>query len=398
MAFEKTILPSGMIVISRQMQTGGLTYVVLGTRRGGEFFGPAELFHLLEHAFMPEYQRMVERYEVGAHASASRVTIAEFCAPEKKVWLRLSRIIKSFTNLSFSVMAKELGAIAVELNTDYDNPAIFVERLFLTACFPKSNIVRSFSEEFASIRSMFDKRTTRFYWQKFFDVSNLILSVVSEKLPHKKICAWIENNFPASKSHAPRLRRPPLGQPTATIAHPLVAVRPAIRNVYFVVGRPLPRLSEKTQAALEIGTTFFQGLINHKLRYRSGLVYDLSTDWVYDYLFGYWGLQGECEPKNFLYVVDIVERELKHFTISDRALRLCKEKILERKDALMTEPETSANALYDDAVDGVDFKASIAAIKSLSRSYVQRTCTKWFSPRKAVLVVMTSKPDIARPP
>lgn len=398
MQFEKTILPNGMIVATRQMQTNGLAYVVLGTKRGGEFFGPPELFHALEHALVPAYRQTVESHDVEARASASRVTIAEFWAPEKKIWRRLSHVITSFTNFSFSVMEKELGPIAVELNTDYDNPSVFVERLFRTACFPKSNIARPFTEEFASVRSMFDKRSTRFYWKKFFDVSNLILSVVSEHLTHEEICRWAENNFPASKSRVPRFRRPSLGYPSASMANPLVVERPAMRNIYFVVGKPLPRLSIKTQVALDIGITFFQGLINNKLRYRNGVVYDLSMDLMYDYLCGYWELCGECEPKNFQHVITTIERGLKHIVVSDRALHLCKAKLIEREEALIAGPETYTQALYHNIVDGIDAGAYVATVESISRSYIQRACAKWLSPRKAVLVILTSEPDIVKTP
>lgn len=400
MKFEKTILQSGLTVISRLMPTNGFTYAMMGTRRGGSFFGPPQLFHFLEHLIgLPFRQKRVIDHEEDASTSISRVIITEFSTPTQKFKKKLQEKILNFARPAFYAYKTERGALAVELGIRHDNPAVFLEKLFLMTCFPKSNIARPFSKEFENIRHTITPSILRFYWKKFFAPSNLILCVINEKECHEEICGLMDAHFVPVKAPKPRLRRPRLGLPTASISAPVVVIRPELCNVYFTMGRPLPILSLKTTAALEIGGGFFEHLINHKLRYQNGLIYTLSLDyWCPDYLFSYWGLNGECEPKNFQRMMEVILRELRLFSVSERALKRCKNVLLEKRKRIITEPSSCANALYDQEVDGIDFEAYSDAIASLTPSVVQHAFTKWFSPQKVVLTVLTANPDIITAP
>jgi len=389
---RKTILKDGLTVVTKQDTTNGFTHIVLGTRRGGSFFGPPELFHLLEHILSVPYRNAASGSVIDAETAVSRVTIAEVSVKERKFEKKLKAIVQDLRRPEFDALERERGAVLAELGEHHDDPETFLANQFYAACFPKSNLGRLLREDFDSVRHELTKELLVRYWRKFFAPSNLILSVVGEKLSHEKICEAARELFPAADAPKPRFKRPELGVPEATLDTPWVVVRPGLKNAYFALGKALPRLELKDRAVLKAVGELLTDRLNHVLRYRMGLAYGIQFDFSSTYLFNHWNIQGSCEAKHFPRVIATVRRELERFTIGERELKRKREELIESYERLASDPEGCAHLLYDLEVDGVSIGQYLAEFSRITLARVRATARSCFSSDGAVLVVVRSKP------
>lgn len=388
---HKTILENGLTVVTKQDKTNGFAHIVLGTRRGGSFFGPPEAFHLLEHILAIPYRDKASGADTDAETAVSRMTVAETSVKEKKFAQRFQVIVHDLRHPAWDALERERGAVLVELGGHHDDPEAFLAYQFYAACFPKSNLGRLLREDFESVRDQLTKAMLMRYWRKFFVPSNLILSVVSERLSHEEICEAARGLFPISDAPRPRFRRPVLGVPEATLDAPWVVVRPGIKNAYFAFGKALPRFPLKDRAVLKAVGELLEDQLNHVLRYKLGLVYGVKFTFSSTYLFNYWRIDGSCEAKYFPRVIAAVRRELRRFAVGERALGKKLELVFEGYEKLASDPEDCAQLLYDLEVDGVNVGHYIAEFLRITLPRARHLASRCFSPEGAVLVIVRSK-------
>ncbi|MDP3947515.1 MAG: pitrilysin family protein [bacterium] len=389
---QRTVLENGLTVVTKQDKTSGFAHIVLGTRRGGSFFGPPELFHLLEHILSVPYRNRASGADPDAETAVSRMTIAEVSVKERKFDKKLGAIVQDLRHPAFDALERERGAVLVELGEHHDDPEAFLANQFYAACFPKSNLGRFLHEDFESVRHHLTKAILVRYWRKFFVPSNLILSVVGEKLSHEKICEVARELFPASDAPQPRFKRPELGRSETTLDAPCVVVRPGLKNAYFALGKALPRFTLKDRAVLRAVGELLADRLNHALRYRMGLVYGIEFNFSNTYLFNHWYIAGSCEAKHFPRVIEAVRRELGRFTVSERALTKKRELIFEGYERIASDPEGCAYLLYDLEVDGVNLVQYLAEFTRITLKRARAVAARCFSPASTVLVIVRSKP------
>lgn len=389
---RRTVLGNGLMVVTKQDKTSGFAHIVLGTRRGGSFFGPPELFHLLEHILSVPYRDRSAGASIDAETAVSHVTVAEVSVKERKFGKKLAKIVHDLRRPAFDALERERGAVLVELGEHHDDPETFLANQFYAACFPQSNIGRLLREDFESVRHELTKPMLARYWRKFFVSSNLILSVVSERLTHEEICTKAEELFLASDAPQPRFRRPELGVPEASLDAPCIVVRPGLKNAYFALGKALPRFPLKDRAVLKAVGELFGDRLNHVLRYRMGLAYGIQFNFSSTYLFNHWHIEGSCEAKHFPRVIAVVRRELERFTLGERELIKKRSELFEGYERLASDPEGCAHLLYDLEVDGVSMGQYLAEFSRITLPRARAVARRCFSPDGAVLVVVRSKP------
>lgn len=389
---RRTVLKNGLTVVTKQDKTNGFAHIVLGTRRGGSFFGPPELFHLLEHILSVPYRKTSGGYIVDAETAVSRITVAEVNVKERRFGKNLEAIVYDMRHPAWNALEQERGAVLVELGEHHDDPETFLMNQFYAACFPQSNLVRLLREEFEGARRGLTKQVLMRYWRKFFVPSNLVLAVVAERLTHEEICEKAAALFPSSDARQPRFRRPELGTPEISFDAPCVVVRPGLKNAYFALGKALPHFPFEDRGVLKAVGELLGERLNHALRYRLGLAYSVVFGFSSTYLFNHWHVQGSCEAKHFPRVIAAVRRELERFTIGERELKRKRDEIFEDCERLASDPEECADLLYDLEVDGVSIGRYLAEFSRITLPRARRVARRFFSPAGTVLIVVRSKP------
>ena len=388
---ERTVLPSGMVILTKKMLSNGFASMVLGTKRGGSFFGPPELFHFLEHLLSVPYRTRSYVDDVDAGTTINSVVVAKTTIAQRKLIKKLRDIAHDINRPAFTALESERGAIITELGERFDDPDLFITNLFLEACFPKSNIARSNSEEFSSIRHHLTKSMLLKYARKFFVPSNLILAITGDSVLHSKICDEAQRLFTSDKP-APKFRRPPLGKPTGTVDNPQIVVRPGIKNSYFELGMPLRNFPMDQGLAFTLLGNLLENHLNHILRFRYGLVYGVKFQLVHNYLFSFWGLSGSCEPKNLRRVVELVCRELESFSVSEREVDSQKEFSFEMAVNFCSNPGRCADFMYDLELDGVDYPKTTEVLLRTNADSLRSLWRKHFSVDCVAMVILRSKP------
>ncbi len=392
LSYERTTLPNGLIVLTKRMKTHGLAYLVLGTRRGGSFFGPPELFHLLEHLLAVPYRGTASVDDVGAETSVTQVKAVVATVTERKFKKKFAKLVSQLREPRFDALERERRAVLVELGEHFDDPEVYLENLFLQTLYPKANVVQSFAEEFASVRDGLTKSLLLRYWRRYFVTANLILVVVSETLSHEEVCAQAADLFASKSAPRTRFRRPAVGVPEASFDAPFVTVRPGLRNAYFALGKAMQRFSSNESVILSVIGGLLEDRLNHALRYRRGLVYGVGFSFSASYLVNHWVLRGTCEAKRFDQVIALLRREIERFRVRPRDLERKKEALLEEYVDLISSPERSADFLYDLEVNGMNALKSLAALKRLDVKRAEALRKRYFAPEGTPLVILRSKP------
>jgi predicted Zn-dependent peptidase len=394
--YKRTKLPNGLTVITKQMETYGLAHIVLGTRLGGSFFGPPQLFHLLEHLFGVPYRHYVSLDDTRAETNITWLKAIVATVDEKRFFKKFSKMVANVKYPEFAFLEKERRAVLVELGEYYDDPQTYLQQMMLKALYPDSNVASSPADDFRSVRNELTKTLLLHYFKKFFVASNLILIVVSENLLHEEICAQAESLFESRGTTKAKFKKPKVVVPKATFDLPLVIARPGLNNVYFALGRAIEDIPQDDCAAPYVVGDLFKDHINHILRHRYGLVYDASFEYFNSYLMNFWGLQGSCEAKYFDKVLKILKREMQNFRINPRHLEIKKEEALSSYTDFISAPKSFANLLYVLEVNHTDASKTILHLLALDSENAEKVRRRYFTPDHTALVVICPKPDELR--
>lgn len=391
--YERTVIPSGVIVLSKKMPLpNNLAYVEVGTKRGGSFFGPPEVFHCIEHLTGPAFRGRLSDDAVDATTEVHRMTVAECHARESRLASKFLRIARDLKKPPLSGLQRELNAMIIEWGKHHDSPEAYLESIFLKQCFPKSNVARSPREEHVSLNNSITRAVIRHYWKKFLIPGNLISATITNKMSHQNICEKSEQAFSLlTNGRVPRFRRPTLGKPTASLKQPHIETRGWLKNAYFMVGAPIRHFPPHLEAAAGMMGNMFESYLNHLLRFRrGGLVYRVKFHFISNYMFSYFAISGECAKRNLDHVVAVIEEKFQSFSVGVVELEKAKTKIVEDWVDKFSNPNTYADQIYQAEVNGIDLKRAYAEMKNLSPAGVLRIWQKYFQSKDKVLVILRS--------
>jgi len=400
--FRKTILPSGLNVLSEEIEdfpTVSLGFWVnVGSR--DEASNEAGITHFIEHMLFKgtskrsalEIAKELDRLGGYSNAFTAR---EQTCFHAKVLPEDVPQILELLTDLLLNSrfaeedIEREKKVILQEIKTVEDSPEELVHELFGSFLWGESPLGRSILGEWETV-SAFTREDIVSFFERYYGPPNLYL-VATGKIDHEKLCDITEDYLKEIKLCFKSERRPP---------HPQSGFRVYTREleqVHFVLGVPTPGAKEEARYSALYLNTLLGGNMSSRLfqeiREKRGLAYT-----VYSFLSLY-------EDVGVLGIYAAVEREKLRETltiIAEEVANFCEGKFQEEEQRAAFDHLKSALLLSSDSLETrmtrlarneilfgryIPFEETLERLRTLPSSEITAFSKKIFGRQPALVVL-----------
>lgn len=402
---ERTVLPNGVVVLSRYLSDPDIVAISIGTRAGARFEDDATAgtTKFLEKLYLQGTTRrpgpeLVQRPLTIRGSGLSTLAGSEmvvFQAQARSVDLDVMLDVVSDVMLesiySQDRIENEARVILEELNARRANPNVYASDLFFPAIFGSHPLARSSAGDLENTPRL-TRDTLVGYRDRFIVGANTVIAVAGN-LPSDQAFAQIEKYFGRlPKGEA----APPSDVPWPTAKAQRIDERAGSAQARVIIGGPLPGLRHEDRFALSIANGVLGGSgfrLFREIRDKRGLSYDPAPSVMQFPDAGLWLAACGTDPVNVDTVIEIFERELGRLAtepLTDEELTNAKNYL---DGSLVVGLETfSAQAfqMVRDETYGVKVLSAAhrEGIQRVTADDVQRVAQTYIRPDAATLVVV----------
>jgi predicted Zn-dependent peptidase len=402
---ERSVLPNGIVVLSRYLPDPDIVAISIGARGGARFEDDetAGVAKFLEKLYVqgttrrpaPELIQRPITVRGGSLSTLAGSEMVTFQAQVRSVDLDVMLDVVSdiLLNSRFSQnrVENEARVILEELNARRANPNVYAADLFFPAVLGNHPLARSAAGDLENTPKLTPERIIG-YRDRYVVGRNTVIAVAGN-LPSDKAFAHVEQFFGALPAGEPA---PPSNVPPPPAAARRIDERAGSAQARVMMGGPLPGLRSEDRFPLTVANAVLGGSgfrLFREIRDLRGLSYDPAPGIVQFPDAGLWMGAAGTDPANVDTVIDLFEKEFRRLAdepISDEDLENAKNYL---DGSLVVGLETfSAQAAQ--VIRDETFGARILSsehregIQRVTAEDVQRVAREHLNPDSATIVVV----------
>ncbi len=405
---RRTVLPTGLTVLTRERPDTDTVSLMMGVRAGARDEDDATHggSHWLEHAHFlgtarrpggrPEIGGAIERVGGAMNATTSSESTRYFATvPAEEFGVALDVLSDQLLNSTFphEAFERERAVVFEELKTADDNPATRASREFLRLVFRASPLRRDAGGTIDTVRSI-PIVAILAHRDRHYVAGNMAFAAVGN-LQHGDAVAQIERAF-AGLSRGPRTPRPPVQEPVQTEPRRLL-LGEGERRAEVRLGWPVPGRNDAEWAPLVIlqdvlGATGRR--LTEEIRDRRAIATSVGPTYAAYSDAGYFAVAATTQPDRVDQVISLVLAEIERVhlgQVTGDDLETSVRAIAGRR-ALGDELNEAQAARVSSEVSGVlestaEFLARLRAVRPAD---VQRAAQTYLNLASYTLVVVRS--------
>ena len=402
---RKTVLPSGLIVLTERMEHVRSVAMGVWMRAGSRHEVPElnGISHFVEHmVFKGTKSRSAQRIarEVDAiggnlDAFTGKETVCfNVKVLDEHVPTALDVLSDLVLNPVFATedIARERGVILEEIKMDEDNPDTLVHEIFTQSFWKDHPLGKPILGTRETVRSFEQNTLVRFFEQRFL-AGNMVFSAAGN-LEHDSFVELVAKHFSALA---------PGAIPTDTVA-PTVTSRINLRNkksleqVQLCLGVPAPPVADESRYTTLVLNTLLGGGMSSRLfqtvREERGLVYAIYSDLNPYRDTGSLCVYAGTSSDRALQVIDLIMEEfrrLKTEPLAAEELRRAKDQL---KGNLLLSLESSMSRMSNLARQQMYFERFfgleefLAKVEEVNEEQVMAMATQLFQPEKVAVTLL----------
>lgn len=412
-AQAKTVLPSGMTVLTERMEHLRSATAGIWLKKGSRHEAPADngISHFIEHLVFKgtetrscrEIARAIDR--IGGMTDAS--TSKEFATFSVKVMdehlpQALDLLCDILTHPAFDPdeLENERKVIFEEIKSSQDNPEDFIGELYYEKYFAGHPLGRSILGTADSVKAISRERAVDFFRESYVPW-NLTVSAAG-KVEHDALVELFADRFPARPR--PAGREPEAG--TAPVVHPgrTYARKKELEQAHIHIGFPGLHRAHDERFALYVLNNILGGGMSSRLfqniREKHGLAYSILSYLSSFRDAGTLAVYTAVDPKETVRTIRLIMDELAAICrdpVDARELDDTKDHI---KGSLMLGLESSSSRMAALAVNDMYFGRQISpdeileAVSAVTADDLLRLSRRLFRTDEISLVVLGTKPQM----
>jgi predicted Zn-dependent peptidase len=401
---QRAVLDNGLLVVAEQRRSADTVAVQVtarvGSRDDGALPGSALFTLRMINQGTPRWpsESALQRAAAAVGGTLQRGTTAEYgffaatmAAEEVTVAFELLSALMSDPLFAPEVIERQKLILLQDQAQRRANPDALAGDLFLETMFAGTPLGTPIQGTMAAVQAM-DRDTVRAFFERGWNVSNLVLTVVGRIDPDEALTMARRFFGGLAPGPAAPRDRPPIPRPAEARTARVQAGQAQAQFRLGFAAPSLPSLDRYPMTVLDAVMGGQSGRLFNEVRNERGLAYVASSEYLTYTDAGSWYAFAGVEPGNLDAALDVVRRQVQRLRdqpvdadeVANRIGLLTGQRILQSEGNAARAGQLARELVIgDDPTD--EF---IARVRQVTPADIQRVAQEYLDPERAVLVVV----------